>query len=362
MERVDNSPYGVIRNTWYVAGFSGEFEPLVLNGQVIANKPVVIWRDREGDVVAFDNRCVHKRFPLSEGKLLPDGTLQCAYHGLCYNKKGECIDVPSHPGREIPRHARLNRYPVVERDGVVWIWVGDVERMNGTQPPTTPEIGGGQWEVATSEPMRVPANYLLLIENLLDVTHFYPLHDGNVGDREAAEIPIEFDEGREDGNEYIVTTREVSNYRQPPFLVDWLGYEVVDRVHTHKMVSPATTRVEMRVAPPGELGTGSERGYVIYHTHTPIDHRSHVWRWTLSMKGSRPSDEEGVSAVQKAARMFPEVVAQDLWALEKQQEMFEIPDGGYSELFLTPDFALRRARKIFVDLIDKEKAQERKRH
>jgi vanillate O-demethylase monooxygenase subunit len=52
--------------------------------------------------------------------------------------------------------------------------------------------------------------------------------------------------------------------------------------------------------------------------------------------------------------MFPEVAAEDEWALKLQQEMFAYPDEGYSEVFLKPDLALRRARKIFVDLLREE--------
>lgn len=355
MNASSNNPYRFIRNTWYVAGFSQEFEKRALKGMVIAQQPIVMWRNDHGHVNAFDNRCVHKRFPLSEGKLLDNGTLQCAYHGLCYDTKGVCVDVPSHPGEQIPSHAKLRRYPVIEQDGVVWLWAGDESRAKGVRPPSTPEIAGDEeWEAAVSEPMTVPANYLLLIENLLDVTHFYPLHDGNVGDRVSAEIPIEFNEGDDDGNYFVETIRKVSNYQQPPFLKEWFGYDVVDRIHTHRMASPGLTRVEMRVAPPGKLGGEHDRSYVVYHTHTPINERSHVWRWTLSMNGRRQSDVPGLSVVQKAAQMFPKVVAQDLWALEKQQEMFEIPDGNYNELFLTPDFALRRARGIFLSMMNKE--------
>jgi vanillate O-demethylase monooxygenase subunit len=53
--------------------------------------------------------------------------------------------------------------------------------------------------------------------------------------------------------------------------------------------------------------------------------------------------------------MFPAVVAQDQWALERQQRMMEYPDDGYSELFLKTDKALRRARQILVGLQRKER-------
>jgi vanillate O-demethylase monooxygenase subunit len=49
--------------------------------------------------------------------------------------------------------------------------------------------------------------------------------------------------------------------------------------------------------------------------------------------------------------MFPTVAAEDEWALEQQQQMFAYPDEGYCEVFLKPDLALRRARKIFAELV-----------
>ena len=57
----------LVRNAWYVAGLSHEFPPQQLQGQVIAEKPLVMWRTATGSVVAFDERCCHKRMPLSQG-------------------------------------------------------------------------------------------------------------------------------------------------------------------------------------------------------------------------------------------------------------------------------------------------------
>jgi vanillate O-demethylase monooxygenase subunit len=52
--------------------------------------------------------------------------------------------------------------------------------------------------------------------------------------------------------------------------------------------------------------------------------------------------------------MFPAVVDQDRWALERQQHMMEFPDNGYSELFLRSDKALRRARQILAQMQHEE--------
>jgi phenylpropionate dioxygenase-like ring-hydroxylating dioxygenase large terminal subunit len=342
----------LIRNAWYVAGLSKEFPAQQLQGQVIAEKPMVVWRTGDGAVVAFDERCCHKRMPLSAGRFIEGGLLECAYHGLCYDASGRCVHIPSHPDGRIPPQARLRAFPVIEQDGLVWVWPGDPDKAATALPPQLPEITDAGWATADTGPMAVPANSLLLIENLLDITHFYPLHDGNIGDVENSRIPFRLEEGVRDGNPYVGTVRGARGYKQPPFLEDYLGYDVVDRDHTHFMLSPAVTRVEMRVWPAGRHGDPSvEHGYVIIHTHTPVDRGNHVWRLIINMPaGQKCKSDPSRSAVERFMETFPAVIAEDRWALEKQQHMFPYPDDGYVEVFLRPDRALRRAREILTGL------------
>jgi phenylpropionate dioxygenase-like ring-hydroxylating dioxygenase large terminal subunit len=363
------SPTMTIRNCWYVAGLSADFPKEKLTGHVIAKRPVVMWRTKQGQVVAYDDRCAHKRFPLSKGRLMDDGTLECAYHGLRYDTSGKCVMIPSHPTGPISPKTIVNAFPLIEQDGLVWIWPGDPAVAERRKPPSLPEVGDNKWESIVVGPMKVPANYLLLIENLLDITHFYPLHDGNIGDFASSQIPINLEEGECDGNQYVMTIRETANYKQPPYYVDWFHFDVVDRHHTHCMMNPGITRVVMRNAKPGELrkrqgerefpGTlevdSNERGYVLVHTHTPIDDKSHVWRVIVCAPAHHMSAGDlNKSAAKRIAEMFPKVAAEDEWALEQQQKMFDYPDEGYSEVFLKPDLALRRARKIFGDLAREE--------
>ena len=114
----------LIRNAWYVAAFSEEIGRGQISGQTIARKPILLWRDESGRVAAFDNRCVHKRMPLSDGRLR-NGQLECSYHGLCYDHSGACVSVPAHPDGSIPAQAKLRPYPVIEQDGMIWVWPGD---------------------------------------------------------------------------------------------------------------------------------------------------------------------------------------------------------------------------------------------
>lgn len=354
----------LVRNAWYVAGLSQEFPAQQLQGQVIAEKPIVLWRTQDGTVVAFDDRCCHKRMPLSEGRFIAPDLLECTYHGLCYDATGQCTRVPSHADGHIPPNAKLRAVPAIEQDGLVWVWPGDPAKSPTAKPPRVPELADENWDTADVQgPMPVPANYMLLIENLLDITHFYPLHDGNIGDIENSRIPIEVEEGVTDGNAFVGTVREVRGYRQPPYLEEYFGYDIVDRHHTHFILSPALTRVQMRVWPAGKLGDpAAERGYVIVHTHTPVDRRNHVWHLIVNMpKGQMCKSDRSRTAISRFVETFPSVIEEDRWALEKQQRMFDFPDDGYREVFLKPDTALRRARLILtrMERAEKDEAQAR---
>jgi len=345
------SQLGYVRSTWYVAGFSGEFPKRKLVSQKITDKPIVFWRDDNGSVVAFDDRCPHKRMPLSAGRLLDDGTIECAYHGFCFDSSGKCTAIPALPEGGIPPKAVLKGFPVVEQDGVVWIWPGDAEKAQGTLPPRTPEFSDPAWFSAlSSEPIHVKANSQLLIENVLDVSHFYPLHDGNIGDITHSRIPVEVVEDEANGQRRVMTIRKASNYHNPPYWIDWFG-EYVDRIHTHQLVSPAMMRVQLRSAAPGKLGSPDESGFIVYHLCTPIDRNTHNWRWSITTKaGQHANDAEKTPLAEKIAKGFLVVASEDKWALELQQQSFEYPDDGYEEVLIRPDRAMMIARRILNDM------------
>ncbi|WP_428416302.1 Rieske 2Fe-2S domain-containing protein [Methylibium sp.] len=346
----------LIRNLWYVAGTSDEFAPGQLVGQTIVGLPLVLWRPAAGgEVVAFDGRCCHKRMPLAAGKLLADGTLECAYHGLCFDSAGQCVKIPSQPGRAIPSRAKLRPYPIVEQDGMVWIWMGE-EANPALRPPRIPELASAEWETVRVQNAEVPTNYLLLIENLLDISHFYPLHDGNIGDIANSEIPVEFSHEGVQGNRSVTSVRKAESYRHPPYLEDFFGYELVDRHHTHSMISPAAIRVDLRCAPPGRLQTEDERGYILTHLITPVDERHHRWRVIAACRaGHRWPSDPSVSTVARVAEKFPGVIAQDLWALTEQQKMLDLADTHYlGEMHLRADTGILKAREIVRDMVAAE--------
>src|SRR5204863_342447 len=87
-------------NCWYMAATSDEVGRDLLARRLLGTE-VVLYRAGSGDVVAMEDRCVHRAYPLSAGRLDGD-RLVCGLHGFVYDPDGTCVDVPSQ--KNVPRY------------------------------------------------------------------------------------------------------------------------------------------------------------------------------------------------------------------------------------------------------------------
>ncbi|MGH3523823.1 MAG: Rieske 2Fe-2S domain-containing protein, partial [Mycobacterium sp.] len=139
----------------------------------LLDKPVLLYRRGSGDVVAMEDRCIHRAYPLSAGRRDEDRVI-CGYHGFAYDPDGCLVDVPSQ--ENVPPGARLRTYPVHEQSPFVWIWLGDPGVAALRPPPRVPWYADGTGWASTTEVLRVEANYLLLHEHYLDLTDVFVMH------------------------------------------------------------------------------------------------------------------------------------------------------------------------------------------
>src|SRR6185503_990767 len=141
------------------------------------SEPVVLYRREDGTPVAMEDRCCHRRAPLSKGRIEGDN-LRCGYHGFLYDATGQCIWVPGTD--RIPTAARVKSYPVTEKHKWVWIWMGDPAKAD---PALVPDFSTADKPGWTSVGSLIPtqANYLYLVENLLDLSHVAFLHANTIG-------------------------------------------------------------------------------------------------------------------------------------------------------------------------------------
>lgn len=345
----------MVRNAWYVAGLSSEFETEALQQRIITERAVVLWRTKEGQMVAFDDRCCHKRMPLSAGRILENGAVECPYHGLCFDTQGQCIRIPSAPDAPIPKRAKLQKFPLIERDGLVWLWPGDPQKIDEIAPPPTPEIIDDRWERITGS-MTIKANSVLMIENGMDITHFYPLHAKTIGQPMDSAAPMECEMGELNGVEFVKSSRTIDGYKQSADFADLLGYEFADSYSSQMMIGPGMLIAERILWPAGQRreDTGANR-LKNFHMFTPINKQSHVYRYIVNMPaGQKSGKDSSKRSVDRAKELLATVFAEDVWALERQQEMFELPDEGYREVLLKSDIALARGREILLRMQRKE--------
>src|SRR5690606_18211680 len=130
------------------------------------NEPVVLFRREDGTPVALEDRCCHRHAPLSLGKVVGDN-LQCGYHGLTFGPSGECVDVPTQD--RIPPGAGVRAFPAVERWKWVWVWMGDPACADDSLIPNWYWMNDPEWRVVKGRYFNVKCNYLLIMDNLLDL-------------------------------------------------------------------------------------------------------------------------------------------------------------------------------------------------
>jgi len=163
-----------LRNTWYVAAWADDVEPGRLVAKRLLDEPIVLFRDADGLPRALHDRCPHRFVPLSMGRLVDGGAvLQCGYHGLRFDAQGRCVLNPQ--GASPPPRARVRPFPVVERHGALWIWMGDAPAADEARIPDFSFMDPATHYVATSS-MIVAGYYELESDNILDLSHIEFVH------------------------------------------------------------------------------------------------------------------------------------------------------------------------------------------
>jgi vanillate O-demethylase monooxygenase subunit len=205
-----------VRNEWYVAALSSEVDRS-LHDRKILGVGVLFYRRQDGVVVAMRNRCPHRSFPLSHGRLEGDRVV-CGYHGLCFASNGRCVEVPSQAS--VPASLRNRAFPVVERAPFVWIWMGNPALAD---PSTIPDH---HWLRAPDYASYVGyihcrSSYVRLHENVLDLTHFPYVHGEAVGGQDYIKAPFTV-ETRDGG---VVITRRLAGQPVNPAYARAIGNE-----------------------------------------------------------------------------------------------------------------------------------------
>ena len=166
-----------LRNAWYVAAWSHEVAGDGLLARTVMNEPLVLYRTSVGTVVAMEDRCCHRLAPLSAGRREGDD-LRCMYHGLKFGPDGRCNEIPGQS--VIPERAVVRGYPIVESGSWIWVWMGEAARADVSQIPETIAATDPEWHIEMGC-LDYAANYQLINDNLLDLSHLAFVHAKTLG-------------------------------------------------------------------------------------------------------------------------------------------------------------------------------------
>jgi phenylpropionate dioxygenase-like ring-hydroxylating dioxygenase large terminal subunit len=200
-----------IRNNWYVAAWPHELNNEAPLARKLLGEPVVLYRQADDQPVALADRCCHRGLPLSNGALLGD-RIQCGYHGLEYDRSGTCVKIPGQAS--IPPAACVRSYPLVERDEVIWIWMGDAAKADPSSIVAYPWHNPGSGWAHRKQRYTIGCNWELMNDNLLDLSHLGYVHKRTIGGN--PEIHVNADMKVTRGMDTVKVVRWMLDSTPPP--------------------------------------------------------------------------------------------------------------------------------------------------
>lgn len=178
----------MLKGFWYIATESAKVQVGRPYAAVLCTQPLVLFRDRRGLVHALEDRCPHKGVPLSSARQEGD-SLRCPFHGWRFIASGECIEVPAignvaHPSLT---SACVKIFPAEERDGWVWVYMGNDRCPEPpSPPPSLPVPTDGSPMVSVRRSAEAKVRWDFAVDSLMDPAHVPFVHNNYFRRREAA--------------------------------------------------------------------------------------------------------------------------------------------------------------------------------
>ena len=334
-----------LRNTWYVAAWAHELHADQLLARTLLDEPLVLFRDANGKPVVLFDRCPHRFAPLSQGKIIGQ-SVQCPYHGLQFGVDGRCTHNPHGP---VPAAARLKTYPLLERHGAVWIWMGNAGKADASALADFSVVADAANYAIVRGALRVGANYELITDNLLDLSHAQFLHPllGNTDSSERAIF-----KSRIDGNTVWSLTDMPNEPITRLFQMMWTGPSTIGdrRVHM-RWDAPSNMLLDVGFT---ECGRPTNEGPTMFSAHllTPETEHSTHYFWVAARDAKRDDATLGEKIRIGIDTAFRNEDAPVIAAC--QQRMGTTDLMSLNPLLLKSDAAAVSARRVLAKLIEKE--------
>jgi phenylpropionate dioxygenase-like ring-hydroxylating dioxygenase large terminal subunit len=327
-------------NQWYVCARAIEIKHAPMT-RMICGVPMMMFRRRDGVVAALDDRCPHRKYPLSKGHMHGD-EIECAYHGIRFAGDGRCTNIPAQA--EIPAGFAARAYPIVEKSGLVFIWMGDRDKADESLAPDFVENVGPAWAPA-HDYLHIEANWQLIIDNLLDLTHLTFVHKSTLASPGIQENPLTV---TVDGDR-LSARREMMNVDPAPIfrtIREFPGN--IDRFQNLTFIPPNNVHIRLEARPAGQVDDPDLVHHVVLNHLTPETERTTHYFWTISRR-LRVTD---VVLTDLLHRMNRTAFEEDAFILRHQQRMVDL--GGDALVNLAADKAVNETRRIIRRMFEQE--------
>lgn len=362
------------RNHWYPAFFGAELgeadtseglgEPVSAVRTEIVCGERILFRRIDGRVYAVRDQCLHKGVPFSKmPECYSKHSLTCWYHGFTYDlATGKLSNIITDPDSPLIGRLQLKTYPVEERQGLVFVFIGDIEPtpLEADLPP------GFLDEALTVYPRgwsrQVACNWRLGAENGFDPAHAYMhrnsplvrgfkvptvLGDAGLGQGRGMEV---INSGRAGSGPCGV--RLLRGKGRPIWEVE------VDRgARLAAQYRPEEPGVMQGMVPevgiwmPGVLRVDPFPAPHIVHFewYVPVDERSH--RYMITWGSKTATDQEKKAFFDEIRFVWRDFVPQkfnneDMFAREAMDPFYAEQDGWRRERLFGPDVLVTAWRKL----------------
>lgn len=338
-----------VKDHWYPVAWDHEIGATPL-GRTICGEPIVFWRRPDRSVAALEDMCPHRMLPLSEGCVV-GGNLQCGYHGIVVDATGDGVSVPG--AGTVPDWVSVPSYLVEERHRFVWVWIGEASKADPGLIPDFSFCTDPDWAFDGGI-YNVKANYRLMVDNLMDLTHETYVHAASIGQEELTESPIEVTSD----DDSVTVTRWMKGVVPPPFWANNLKSTApCDRWQVCRFTLPANVMIDVGVA---LTGTGAPEGdrsqgvsAIVFDMMTPETDSSHWYFWGFARDFE--VGDTGLTSRIKAAQ--GQIFMEDVSVLEAQQATMERnPDRFLANLPI--DEGGRRARRLIERIANAANAEQ----
>ncbi|MEM8917457.1 MAG: Rieske 2Fe-2S domain-containing protein [Pseudomonadota bacterium] len=336
---------------WYVAGLVEEFGR-ELKARTLLDRSILFYRTEAGDLVAMQNRCLHRSFPLAESALDGDNII-CGYHGANYGPNGELIRFP---GQKTCPKGQLKTYVTKEVGPFVFIWMGDADAADDSRFPDLSFLDDEDFRTFYGTKF-LEGNYLFMQENLNDLTHFAFLHANTFRfDEQYLELPVEVSqEGSNVRLNRIDTNWEEVGKGYPTEVHEMVGNKPIEKHDGGVSVTPGIFRGEAPLFVQNDAGEAEERfDMFILHFVTPETKSStHYW-YSLSQNYGQQNDAFFMMQEALVNQGFEE----DVFAVKHMQKLLDSDSTEMDEISVNADRAGLLFRKVMLDWVNEELAAE----